>query len=93
MIDAMAHLGAAAPLQALLAHYRPAADGDRDAWRPRPAALAGLRAADLVRLHGELLAFGWLEQDTGAAVCQYRLTAAGRRALRELGAGGEAAEG
>jgi hypothetical protein len=43
-----------------------------------------------VRLHGELLAYGWLEQNTGVVSASsgappacYRVTAVGLRALRE----------
>lgn len=52
--------------------------------------LDGVEPRQLVMLHGELLAFGWLEQNTGStrvlkagavAAC-YRVTAAGLRALR-----------
>ena len=57
-----------------------------------PAHGAGWRRApELIWLHGQLLARGWLEQNTGAtpvprpgavAAC-YRVTAAGLRALRQ----------
>jgi hypothetical protein len=50
----------------------------------------GLEPRALVRLHGELLAYGWLEQNTGAVSASrgappacYRVTAAGLRALKE----------
>ena len=50
----------------------------------------GLAPRDLIRLHGELLAYAWLEQNTGmtalarigAAPASYRITVAGIRALR-----------
>jgi hypothetical protein len=53
--------------------------------------LDGVEPRKLVRLHGQLLARGWVEQNTGAtpvlrpgalAAC-YRVTAAGLRALRQ----------
>lgn len=52
--------------------------------------LEGVPAAELVKLHGELIAYGWVEQNTGVttilkpgvAACCYRVTAAGKRALR-----------
>ena len=54
-------------------------------------ALEGVGSRDLVRLHGQLIACGWVEQNAGAtpvlrpgavAAC-YRVTAAGLRALRQ----------
>ena len=59
-------------------------------------ALEGSEPRELVRLHGELLAHGWVEQNTGASLAQrpgtvpacYRVTAAGVRALRLASDGG-----
>jgi hypothetical protein len=73
----------------LLAHYAEAAD--RQAWQDRRAELGALGPRDLVRLHGELLAYGWLEQNTGATPVPqagaarqcYRVTPAGLRALKQ----------
>jgi hypothetical protein len=53
--------------------------------------LEGVEPRDLVRLHGQHLARGWLEQNTGATpvlrpgtvTACYRVTAAGLRALRQ----------
>ena len=75
----------------LLAHYAEAAAADRQAWQDRRAELGALGPRELVRLHGELLAYGWLEQNTGAtpvvqagAVRQcYRVTPAGLRAMKQ----------
>lgn len=77
-------------LSALLEHY--AGFAEREAWQDRLMQLDGADRNHLVRLHGELLAFGWIEQNTGGArsaadgeVRQcYRATAAGSRALRQL---------
>jgi hypothetical protein len=77
-------------LRALLNHYAEAGAVDRDAWQDRLMALAGVEARELVRLHGLLIGFGWLEQNTGhtpvvrpgAVPGCYRTTAAGLRALR-----------
>ena len=71
---------------------------DRLAWQDRVQELEGVEARELVRLHGELLACGWLEQNTGAtpvlkhgsAPACYRVTPLGLRALKQLRA--EAAE-
>jgi hypothetical protein len=78
------------PLRGLLAHY--AGAEDREAWQDRVMELDGVERQALARLHGELLAYGWVEMNLGAAPpCRsgvvpqcYRATAAGRRALREL---------
>jgi hypothetical protein len=73
----------------LLGHYAEAED--RQAWQDSTAELGALGPRELVRLHGELLAYGWLEQNTGATpVLQvgaarqcYRVTSAGLRALKQ----------
>ena len=78
-------------LARLLTHYADLGAADQEAWQDRRMALEGAEPRDLVRLHGQLLARGWLEQNTGAtrvlrpgavAAC-YRVTAAGLRALRQ----------
>ena len=78
------------PLRRLLAHY--AGAEDREAWQDRVMEMEGVERVTLVRLHGELIAYGWLEMNLGAApVCRggvvpqcYRATAAGRRAPKEV---------
>jgi hypothetical protein len=75
----------------LLGHYAEAGAADRAAWLDRVMALADAAPADLSRLHGRLLAAAWVEQNTGHALptagsvrqC-YRVTPAGRQALRRL---------
>ena len=78
-------------LARLLTHYADLGTADREAWQDRRMDLEGVEPRELVRLHGQLLARGWLEQNTGAtpvlkpgavAAC-YRVTAAGLRALRQ----------
>src|SRR5690242_4158220 len=79
----------------LLAHYAEAGLADRGAWQDRVMVLEGVPPRDLVRLHGELIARGWVEQNTGftqvlrpGAVPQcYRVTAAGLRVFKEAQAG------
>ena len=75
----------------LLTHYADLGAADREAWQDRRMGLEGVEPRELVRLHGQLIACGWLEQNTGAtpmlkagvvAAC-YRVTAAGLRALRQ----------
>ncbi len=83
MIDDHEPLPDPAALQ-LLRHYQ-----HGDEWQDRVARMPGVSTKELTRLHGELLAHDWLEQNTGAvcldrvgvvALC-YRVTAAGRELL------------
>ena len=75
----------------LLTHYAELGAADREAWQDRRMDLEGVEPRELVRLHGQLLARGWLEQNTGATpmlrpgavAARYRVTAAGLRALRQ----------
>jgi hypothetical protein len=92
MLDEMDRLREVKVLLALLTHYHERAAGDRQAWQDRLLELEGVAGRDLVRLHGELLAYGWIEQNTGetpapragAAAACYRVTTAGTRALRQV---------
>lgn len=77
-------------LRSLLDHYHEVSGGDLTAWQDRLAELPGVSSKELVKLHGELIAQDWVEQNTGVvtirrpgvvAAC-YRITSAGRRALR-----------
>src|SRR5689334_2008722 len=87
MFDEMDRLRAVKELSDLLAQYADLAAPDRQAWQDRIQELDGVEARDLIKLHGELLAFGWLEQNTGAtpvlkrgfAPACYRITTAGVR--------------
>jgi hypothetical protein len=91
MFDEMERLCTVKELHELLETYHSRAGGDRHAWQDRIQDLEGVAARDLARLHGELIAYGWLEQNTGntpvpkigAAPSCYRITTAGIRALRE----------
>ena len=90
MFDEMEPLLEGAELQQLLGHYANLGKLDRLIWQDRLMGLDGLDERDLAGLHGELLAYGWLEQNTGTtpgsrsgAGC-YRITPAGMRALKEL---------
>jgi hypothetical protein len=74
----------------LLAHYAELAAPDREAWQDRVMELEGVEARQLARLHGALIATGWVEQNTGVtpaatrkvgAGC-YRVTGAGLKALK-----------
>jgi hypothetical protein len=91
MFDELERLRGVKELFALLQHYRQVGDADREAWQDRVVELEGVEPRQLVKLHGELLAYGWLEQNTGltpvlragAAANCYRITTAGIRALKQ----------
>jgi hypothetical protein len=91
MIDELERLRGGKDLFALLSHYAGLAAADRQAWHDRRMELDGAEPARLTRLYGDLLAYGWLEQNTGAtpaprrgeAPACYRVTAAGLRALKQ----------
>jgi hypothetical protein len=102
MFDELESLRDTPELQRLLGHYAEAGAADPEAWQDRLAHLEGIEPQELVRLHGLLIAFGWLAQNTGntpagkpgvLAAC-YRVTADGVRALRRAAGarveGGEA---
>jgi len=99
MFDDEDQLRADPNLHRLLDHYSQVSGDDRDAWQDRLAELPGVSAKELVKLHGELLAYDWLEQNTGVVTIRkpgvvascYRITPAGRRALRLVAA--DAAKG
>ena len=99
MFDEMERLREVKELAALLAHYAERAALDRLVWQDRVQEMDGVAARDLVKLHGELIAYGWLEQNTGAtpagarsgdrapagvAPACYRSTPAGLRALKQV---------
>jgi hypothetical protein len=94
MFDEMDRLRDVKELCRLLSHYGECAAGDRQAWQDRLPEMEGVLPRELVKLHGELLAYGWLEQNTGATPAPrlnaapgcYRITTAGVRALKQLGA-------
>jgi hypothetical protein len=90
MFDELDHLREDPRLAALLSHYAEKGVADREAWQDRVMELDGVAAEGLVKLHGSLLAYDWIEQNTGTTTALpggglphcYRITAAGRRALR-----------
>jgi hypothetical protein len=91
MFDELERLRDVKELSALLRHYQQAGEADRQAWQDRLAEMEGVEPRQLVKLHGELLAYGWLEQNTGltpalragAAASCYRITTTGIRALKQ----------
>ena len=95
MFDEMHLLENGKELQRLLTHYGDLGKADRQVWQDRLMELDGAVPGELAALHGELMAYGWLEQNTGialtsspvpavAAAACYRITPAGVRALKEL---------
>jgi hypothetical protein len=90
MFDELERLGENEHLFELLAHYARAGANDRETWQDRLMQMEGVRAEDLVKLHGELIACDWVEQNSGAAPSAragavpqcYRITPAGLRAFR-----------
>lgn len=87
MFDEDARLRDDAQLLFLLEHY--CASEDRETWLDRIMQIEAIDRAAITGLHGELIAYGWIEQNTGvlartqAGACpaSYRSTAAGRKAL------------
>jgi hypothetical protein len=94
MFDELDRLRGDEALRRLLAHYTRAGASDREAWQDRLMGLEDVAPRELVRLHGELIAHGWVEQNTGVTPVRqrgvvggcYRATAAGMRALKQAGA-------
>jgi hypothetical protein len=88
MINEVQRLRDTEGLFRLLEHYVAAGTADRTAWQDRLMELEGLKPAELSRSHGELIAHGWVEQNTGqtplhkpgVVACCYRITGSGVRA-------------
>jgi hypothetical protein len=95
MFNELERLRDVSGLHDLLDHYAGLAGPDRLVWQDRLLEMGSVAGRDLARLHGELLAYGWLEQNTGvtplvrkgeAPGC-YRVTPAGLRALKRFRSG------
>lgn len=92
MFDELDRLREVKNLLELLLHYRDAGAADRMVWQDRVAEMPGIASRELVQFHGELVAHGWIEQNTGitpvlkvgAAPACYRITSAGLRALKQV---------
>jgi hypothetical protein len=90
MFDELDTLRDSPHLLRLLDHYVELCAVDRECWQDRRMEMEGVEVRDLVKLHGLLLAFGWLEQNVGhvsviragAVPCCYRVTAAGVRTAK-----------
>ena len=84
MLDDIQRLRSNQHLLQLLSHY--AAPG-KETWTNRLMQLDGAAPSDLVKLHGELIAFSWADQNTGQVPCCYRVTASGLRAIQQVNGG------
>jgi len=79
-------------LLSLLSQYARLGSEDRTAWRDRVMRMDGVAPEHLTALHGELIAFDGIEQNTGHAVLGpdgalsacYRITQNGLREFRRL---------
>lgn len=92
MLDEMDSLQTNPALNLLLSHYANLASPDRDAWHPRLSSLDGFEPREMTKLHGDLLALGWIEWTSGQSARKlgegmpcYRVTADGLRAYRMAG--------
>jgi hypothetical protein len=91
MINELEHLRASTNLFDLLTHYATLARPDRHVWHDRKMQIEGHDPREVTRLHGELIAFGWLEMNLEVpgdlrpdeVVSCYRITSAGLRALKQ----------
>jgi hypothetical protein len=92
MLDDSQRLRENLMLLALLSHYAKLGTEDRATWRDRLLQMERVEPKQLSALHGELIAFGWIEQNTGQAnflkdgtisAC-YRITLHGLRELRRF---------
>ena len=92
MFDFSVRLRGNAHLLALLSHYARLGSEDRTAWRDRLMQMDGIESSRLTVLHGELIAFDGIEQNTGEArwspdgalAACYRVTPSGLREFRCL---------
>ncbi len=57
---------------------------NREVRQGRLMVMEGVKPPQLVKLHGQLIAFTWVEQNTGEIPCCYRITSAGLRAMRRV---------
>lgn len=79
-------------LLSLLSHYAKVGCEDRTVWHDRLMRMEGVEAKELTLLHGELIAFDWIEQNTGharwspdgALAACYRVTQHGIREFRRI---------
>lgn len=71
-------------LLVLLSRYADLGKENRSIWQPRLKEMDGLDPSQMSKLHGELLAFEWIELNTGHVPTFYRITPGGVRAVRQI---------
>ena len=92
MIDFSVQLKGNTHLQALLSHYAQLGSEDRTVWQDRLMKMEGIDTQQLTLLHGELIAYDCIEQNTGHAKMSqdgtltacYRITQEGLREYRRI---------
>jgi hypothetical protein len=84
MLDDMQRLRNNPALLQLLSHY--AAQG-KETWTNRLMDMDCVAPSELSKLHGELIAFSWADQNTGQVPCCYRVTSSGLRAIQQVNGG------
>lgn len=82
MLDDIDRLRKSSPLFELLSHYAKLGEANRETWHNRLMQLEDIDGQGLTKLHGQLIAFGWADQNTGHVPICYRITSAGLRAIR-----------
>ncbi len=84
MFDFLERLQNSPKLLQLFNHYATLGKTDPQAWHPRLMVMEGDESVDMAKLHGELIAYDFVDQNTGNLPCCYRLTRAGQKALRQI---------
>jgi hypothetical protein len=92
MLDFSVRLQENTHLLALLSHYALKGSEDRAVWQDRLMKMDGIDSQQLTTLHGELIAYDWIEQSTGQAKMSqdgtltacYRITLEGLREFRRV---------
>src|SRR4051794_5610682 len=92
MLDELDRLRENPCLVDLLAHYAALGKPDRSIWQKRLNEMDGIEQKEMSRLHGELIAFDWIELNPSRASASlgtapagvYRITAHGVRDLCQL---------
>jgi hypothetical protein len=90
MFDELDRLRDNLQLAGLLSYYARLGEPDISIWQDRLMQMEGVTSTELSRLHGQLIAFGWIEQNTGqVSVLRpgevphcYRITPSGQKALK-----------
>lgn len=84
MLDDLDRLRTNPKLLKLLTHYSNLGQENRETWQGRLMEIEGVEPLELVKLHGELIAFSWAEQNTGQVPICYRITREGQRAVAKV---------